>query len=58
MERLISRTDTALLLTAKWNVVVENIILIDPDLSVLVSFVIVECQAHLTVPASRADDTR
>jgi hypothetical protein len=58
LKRLISRTDTALLFTTKWHVVVKNIVLIDPDLGVLVSFVVVECQSNLTVPASRADDTR
>jgi hypothetical protein len=60
LQRLISRTDTALLLTTKWHIVVKNIVLIDPDLrvhGVLVSFVIVEHQTYLTVPASRADDT-
>jgi hypothetical protein len=58
LERLISRTDTALLLTTKWHIVVKNIILIDPDLRVLVSFVVVEYRTYLTVPASKADDTR
>jgi len=58
LERLISRTDTALLLATKWHIVVKNIILIDPDLHVLVSFVVVEYHTYLTVPASKADDTR
>ena len=55
---LIPRTDTALLLATKWHVIVKNIVLVYPDLCDPVSFVIVEFRAHLTVPASRAEDTR
>ena len=50
LERLISRTDTALLFTTKWHVVVRNIVLIDPDLGVLVSFVV---RSGMTITSHR-----
>jgi hypothetical protein len=48
LERQTSRTDTALLLTTKWHVVVKNVVLIDPDLSVLVSSVVLERAKHIS----------
>jgi hypothetical protein len=54
-----SPTNTALLLATEGHVVIENIVLVDPDLKELDKFhPSRELIIYLTVPASRAEDTR
>jgi hypothetical protein len=54
-----SRTNTALLFATEWHVVVKNIVLINPDLNKPDKFHrSAELILYLTVPASRAEDTR
>jgi hypothetical protein len=56
---VMSPTNTALLLATEWDVVIKNIVLVDPDLKGLDKFHLSgELIIYLTVPASRAEDTR
>lgn len=53
-----SRTNTALFLATEWHIIIQDIVLIDPDLNKIGEYHQNGCEVCLTVPASRADDTR